>query len=144
VESWRDTTSQLAQDDFEALTNTCLELAEGHLTKSRAFIPFHCALNASGELRIGIVEPADSNGSNMVQDNRAVLQSARADLRACAVTYDVRLPELDTDAIRIDLEHSDRATLTIIVPYSFKGIRRRVVLGDMQVSRSPAHIWTEG
>ena len=59
------------------------------------------------------------------------------------MAYDVRVAELKTDAIQIDLEHSDGATLTLVVSYSFAGLRRRLTLEPMRVSRGVPQIWVE-
>lgn len=141
MESWRDSTSQEAQDDFDNLLNVCLPLAQEQLAKSRAFGPFHCTVTLDGQLGLGMLAPEDSAGADIVAGNREALRQQRGDIRSCAVAFDVTVAELKTDAIRIDLEHADGATLTLVVPYSFAGLRRRLTLEPMRVSRGVPQIW---
>ena len=141
MESWRDSTSQQAQDDFDGLLNVCLPLAEEQLAKSRAFGPFHCTVTLDGQLALGMLAPEDSAGADIVEGNRDALRQQRGEIRSCAVAYDVRVAELKTDAIQIDLEHADGATLTLLVPYSFSGLRRRLILEPMRVSRGAPQVW---
>jgi hypothetical protein len=143
MESWRDSTSQQAQDDFDSLLNVCLPLAQDQLAKSRAFGPFHCTVTHDGQLALGMFAPEDSPGIDIVSGNREALRQQRGEIRSCAVAYDVRVADLKTDAIQIDLEHSDGATLTLVVPYSFAGLRRRLTLEPMRVSRGVPQIWVE-
>src|SRR5579864_510623 len=106
--SWRDTASQLAQDDLDGLLNTTLPFAQQMIEKLRAFYPFGASVTSDGETRL---VAGDSDGSEH-PPSQAVLETilqgfrgSREALRAVAICSDVRLS--DVEAARIELEHRE-------------------------------------
>jgi hypothetical protein len=140
--SWRDTTSDLAQSDFDGLLNVVLPFAEQLLSARGEFFPFGSAVELDGDAVMVAADPAlgERPDSNAVLD--ALYDGSKASRdsrRAFAFVADVRAN--GGDAIRIELEHHEGATLTLLVPYSLGKFKRKLTLGQMNVSVGPVRIW---
>jgi hypothetical protein len=79
-------------------------------------------------------------GSQAVLD--ALYAGARAatnSTRAAAFVVDVKAG--GGDAIRVELEHVEGATMTILMPYSRSRFRGTISYGELQAGSSQPRIW---
>ncbi|WP_157694706.1 MULTISPECIES: hypothetical protein [unclassified Leifsonia] len=142
MESWRDSASQEAQDDFDELLNTVLPFAVETLGRHGEMYPFgatvgkagHTALTA-GEPGVG-KRPKSNDVLALLRDGVAADKDA---LRAAAFVADVRMER--SDAIRVELEHSEGSAIVVLVPYTRKRLRRALELADMRVQWGELGIW---
>ncbi len=142
VTSWRDTASQQAQDDLDGLLNAALPFAQEMLEKHGDFLPYGVSLSLEGEGSMvtgyeGDERPISSEVLSLLIDG---LRQQRDRLRAAALVSDVRAG--GSDAIRVELEHSEGPTMAVLLPYQKKRLRRGVEYGSLQASASTGHIWT--
>lgn len=141
--SWRDTTSQQAQDDLDGLLGPALGFAQQQLEERGEFYPYAVVVDTDGQQRvvaadIGSDHPASAD---LITTLTAALSEDRDHLRAAAIVADVRLRELGSDAVRVTLEHSERIALTILLPYKPRRFGRGIDYGDLQTGAAAAFIW---
>lgn len=120
--------SAAAQEDFQRLANEAVKAASYLIEHNNGFLPLVLYLQTDGDLAF-----ADFTGQETLDeepealDYLALAQGAlrpmaqRGEIRATALACDVRMKtSLDapaTDAIRVDLEHHDGASLSFFQPY---------------------------
>lgn len=54
---------------------------------------------------------------------------------------DVRLPE--SDAVRVELEHSEGPSMAVVLPYRKKRLRKGVEYGNLAASAAAPAIWSQ-
>lgn len=124
------------KEDSEALMNSFMPLAEQLLTDIGEFSPFAGAMAPDGEI-IAIevdygeqhVSPADA----IKFIKKTLARGARqGEYRATAIFYNVtaRLPSTDekSDAIAISLDHRDRYSGIVLIPYNI--VNGTLILGE--------------
>lgn len=122
--SWRDGVDPAVLEDIDTLFGTALGMAQEQLVEHGAFLPVALATALDGELRLIAVTPddledeAEVDVDAMIAELYHVLRQERGNLRAIAVISDIFLPESDTDAIQISVEHSDGTTVSAVQPYN--------------------------
>jgi hypothetical protein len=123
--SWRDGVDPLTLKDIDTLFGTALGMAQEQLLEHGAFLPVALATTVDGELRLIAVTPDDLDDESaevdvdaMIGELYAVLRQERDGFRAIAVISDVFLPESDTDAIQMSVEHSDGTAISAVQPYN--------------------------
>ncbi|HTW16822.1 MAG TPA: hypothetical protein VMF51_16940 [Nocardioides sp.] len=141
--SWRDSTPEHVQAQFDGLFGLGLDAALDMLAKRKEFYPFGIEARGGEAVMVGS-EPGlgDDPESQAVLD--LLYEGGRrrsADMDAVAYVCDVRLREPDSDAVRIDLEHRDGHALQIVTPYRIKRFGRGVESGQMSVSSGVRRIW---
>ena len=122
--SWRDVTSQQAQDDLDKLLNLALDFAQQQLNAHREFYPYALAIDLNGKGGMFAVDAGDLDDrltTDIYQWTLETLIERRKDIRAAALVVDVRVPENDTDAIRVDSEHAEGVAFTVLLPYTKSG-----------------------
>ena len=67
-------------------------------------------------------------------------QNKRAELRAVGICSDVRAA--DSDAIRVDLEHSEGAAIAVLMPYAKKRFGRGIEYSALQAGVATKKVWT--
>ena len=113
--------------------------AQTMLEGQGAFYPYAVALNDAGETEMATV-PAGADDA--LQTLVAGLASQRAGMRAGAVVAAVHLESIQSDAVRVDIEHREGAALTLVLPYSRKKLRKKKIdWGDMQSMVVNPRIW---
>ncbi len=97
------------------------------------FYPFAHAIDLNGETHAINVYEGDEVplSSDLHQSLPTILIERRTDIRAAVLAADVRLPELDTDAIRVDAEHSEGIALRAMLPYTSLGPDQAIEYGEM-------------
>lgn len=143
--SWRDRASAQAQDDLDGLLDVVLGFAQQQLDTHGEFFPYAAAIGVDGQAKM-IAARSDAGdehpGSAQVLDACLVaLADTRNTIRAGAIVADVRLPDLGSDAIQVDLEHIEGHALTVLLPYTKKRLRRGVDYGPLRAEAGTRRIW---
>jgi len=115
--SWRDSASQLAQDDLDGLLDAALPFAQEMLAKHGEFFPYGAATTAAGETKLIAADPDEGEQPESMSVLASLvegLQVERDALRATALVSDVRLA--DSDAIRVELEHREGHSIIVAAP----------------------------
>ncbi|HEY5320421.1 MAG TPA: hypothetical protein VIJ76_06065 [Galbitalea sp.] len=119
--SWRDTTSEEAQNDLDRLADATIAAARNFLDRNGEFIPFPMAIKADGELAlIGLQQPETPQiplSQDVIDGIIELFRDRRDSIRALAIGADVRLAGEDLDAIEVRLEHREGVSLSVLVPY---------------------------
>ncbi|MFQ4149533.1 hypothetical protein AAGW05_12680 [Arthrobacter sp. LAPM80] len=116
--SWRDTTSEAAQEDLGALLNIAMPFAEQCLEKYGEFFPFAAAIGTDGEPIYLMAEPDEDDA---------------------IVVSDVSLSNQHTDAVHFAAEHADGIALSILQPYTLGDGGPE--WGEMTVSMGEPILW---
>ncbi|MDT8287889.1 MAG: hypothetical protein RQ748_12335 [Elusimicrobiales bacterium] len=114
------------QEDLKLVMGNLLAVAQMTLKQEGAVTPFAVALTAEGGILHladeGTREPADAIERLTA---RCAQEAAAGAYRAAAVAYDVRVEHPDTgdmrDAIAVNFDHRENASVTYCLPYRIKG-----------------------
>lgn len=142
--SWRDTTSQEAQDDLDGLLNAVLPFAEQTLAKYGEMFPFGAAVSSGGQVEMMAADPRQGDQPPSTEILDLLYQSARESAgtrRAVAFVADVRIE--GGDAIRIELEHSEGTSLALVIPYTRSRFRKTISMGQMSGGVEEPKIWSD-
>jgi hypothetical protein len=143
--SWRDHASPQAQNDLDGLLEPALSFAQQQLDKHGEFFPYAVVVRADGQPEMVAARPdaADDQpaSGDVIDACRTTLAERRDQLRAAAVVADVRLPDNGSDAIRVELEHTEGPALTVLLPYSKKRFGRGIDYRPIQAGAGTRHIW---
>ncbi|HKC27634.1 MAG TPA: hypothetical protein VKB75_06445 [Jatrophihabitans sp.] len=142
--SWRDTTSEAAQNDLDGLLNAVLPFAEQTLAKHGELFPFGAGVDVGGQVAMLAADPelGEHPASNQVLD--ALYQGARAEAasrRAVAFVADVRANV--GDALRIELAHREGVALVLLIPYSRTRFTKKMTLGQMSGGAGERRIFVD-
>jgi len=140
--SWRDTASTEAQGDLDQLFNAVLPFAEQTLSRYGELLPFGAAVSTDGQVILLGADPGlgEHPPSAAVLDTLYDGARASADRqRAVAFVADVRAD--GGDAIQVELEHREGASLVLVVPYSRRRLRRTITFGETRGRPGPARVW---
>ena len=141
--SWREPTSQQAQEDLDALLELTLPFAQQQLAEHGEFFPFAAAVGADGAPRLIAADPGlgERPASTDVLDQLvAGLREQAGDIRAAALVADVRVGE--SDAARVELEHRDGQAICVLLPYKRRRLRRGVDYGELGAAPAQPRIWS--
>jgi hypothetical protein len=141
--SWRETTSQQAQEDLDALLELTLPFAQQQLAEHGEFFPFAAAVGADGTPRLIAADPGlgERPASTDVLDQLVGgLREQAGDIRAAALVADVRVGE--SDAARVELEHRDGQAICVLLPYRGRRLRRGVDYGELGAAPGQPRIWS--
>lgn len=147
--SWRDSASEMAQRDLDELLNAGLGFAQQQLSKHGEFYPYAVAIRTDGHTEMIAARPdiADEHppSAKVIASCLSALLDKRDQIRAAAVVADVRLPDRDSDAIEVSLEHAEGATLKVLLPYAKRRLRKDIDYGQMlaQQSARARRIWND-
>lgn len=144
MSSWRDNASHQAQADLDGLVGAALGFAQQQLDTHGEFFPYAVAIDLDGEAEMIAARPDPDDehpkSADVIEACVAALISQRDYIRAGAVVADVRLA--DSDAVRVDLEHSEGHALTVLLPYSKKRRRRGIDYGQLRAQTGSVRVWT--
>jgi hypothetical protein len=145
VQSWRESASDQAQADLDALLNLALPHAHQLLRTDGKFSPFAAEVRRSDE--IGLRPAYSSDGHQRPRPAEALewlYDDARreaGDIRAVAFVADVRSNR--RDAIAFQLEHRDRIAIAIVLPYVRSRFHKAVSLGPMRATPGVPRLWPD-
>jgi hypothetical protein len=140
--SWRDTTSDQAQTDLDALLNAVLPFAEQTLSKYGEMFPFGAAVSSDGQLEMLASDPAGGERPRSEAVLRALYEGARASSRtrrAFAFVADVHVN--GADAVHVELEHQEGTALVVLAPYSRSRPKKKVTFGQISGSMGRPNVW---
>lgn len=133
--SWREGTTEAAQQALDKLVNVCLELAERQLQQDGTFFPYAIGMDSDGEIELIMADAREiekePDVEGVVRACRSGVAARSADLQAAAVILDVTVPEINSDAVRVEMQHAEGTALTVYMPYTNDG--RSVEFGQMSV-----------
>ena len=151
--SWRDDTSQQAQDELDDLLDVSLRAARQRLDDVGEFYPFAVTIAEVG--RVGVLTPQVQTGPRAVADVAEVFELCWTTLRgeadtarAGAVVTNVGGP--DGDAIAVALEHREGPAIEVFLPYVAQGRTngkkppQRHRFGELQAAPGQSRIWLSG
>lgn len=140
--SWRNSASQLAQDDLDELLNAVLPYAIETVGSHGELYPFGATIAKDGLTALSAADPGvgERPNSNDVLDLlRDGVTADRDSLRAAAYVADVGAE--GGEAIRAELEHSEGVAIVVLVPYSRSRFGKSVKMGEMRVQLGELHAW---
>ncbi|HBX76664.1 MAG TPA: hypothetical protein DEG43_03370 [Acidimicrobiaceae bacterium] len=140
--SWRDSASQQSQDDLDGLLNSALPFAQQMLDKNGEFFPYGVALDAEGPIEMvagwtGSERPPSAEVLQVIGD---ALRTRAATLRAVAIVADVLTD--GSEAIRVELEHREGASMTVLLPYKKRRFGQGIEYGDLAAGATHRRIWS--
>lgn len=136
--SWRDQTSEEAQQDLDSLVGMALEKGESTLEETGELRPFFVGVRADGKKTMGSVGD-EVDASEVVVRLVAALRKSRDQYRAVAVVKDVTLRDGSSDAIWVDLCHREGAAMTCYLPYRLED--GRLTAGSMGAQACDNLLW---
>lgn len=139
--SWRDTTSQHAQEDLDGLLDAVLPSAQKTLVERGELLPFGAVVGVDGGIAM-LADPCLGEHPSPVDVLEAVYAGARDEAgagRAVAVVADVWT--MGGDAVRVELEHRDGVSLVVLLPYKRAWLTRKLTIGEMSTATAPPRIW---
>jgi hypothetical protein len=107
------------------------------------FFPYCVALESSGEARMIAGDPGQGERPPSTEVLATLVQGLRRErelLRAVAVVSDVRTAV--SDAVRVELEHSEGPAMAVLLPYKKKRLRKGVDYGALGASAAQPAVWT--
>jgi hypothetical protein len=141
--SWRDAASQQAQDDLDGLLDPALGFAQQQLDKHSEFHPYAVVVDTDGQQRMVAADTGDDQptSADLITMLVASLSSQRDRLRATAIVADVRVAEIDSDAVRVVLEHREGPHLAVLLPYKRRRFGRGFDFGQLQAATVLRQVW---
>ncbi|MEA2825873.1 MAG: hypothetical protein QOG43_312, partial [Actinomycetota bacterium] len=123
MSNWGDGLSEKAKTEMDQILSVAIAFAEKMLEGQGAFYPFAVKLTDAGETEMVTAPAGAEDPLAALTEN---LAGQRFELRAAAVAAAMHLQSLESDAVRVDLEHRDGAALTLIRPYTRTKLRKKV------------------
>ncbi|MEA2685687.1 MAG: hypothetical protein QOE93_882 [Actinomycetota bacterium] len=123
---------------MDRVLTAAVEFATKMLESQGAFYPYAVKMTDTGETEMAT---APGGSEDTLAALQAGLASQRSGLRSAAVVAAVHLQSIESDAIRVDIEHRDGAALTIVIPYTRTKLRKKVERGEMQSMVVEPKIW---
>jgi hypothetical protein len=140
--SWRDTASQVAQDDLDGLLDLTLPFAQEMLGTRGGFFPYGASVSIDGVTQLVAGDPGQGENPRSEDVISVIVNGFTSDrdgLRAVAVVTDVRLT--DYDAIRVELEHRDGQSIEVLLPYDNTRVGEGVEFGALAAAPVPPRFW---
>lgn len=118
--------SQSQKQELEQLLSAAMPFAEQMLKTNGEFYPYGSTMDSQGKISAagGYTGTAHPKSTELIDLLKASFRhDAKAGkIVACALVYDIRtIPPgktTKTDAIRVDLDHRDGMSLTVVYPYT--------------------------
>jgi hypothetical protein len=141
--SWRDSATPRAQQDLDGLLEPALSFAQQQLAQHGEFFPYAVVVRNDGQTemvaaRAHVTDDRPAS-AEVIEACRTTLAERRDQLRAAAIVADVRLA--DSDAIQVELEHTEGPALTVLLAYSKKRLGRRIDYGQLRAAAGTRHVW---
>ena len=144
MDQWRERVVGPARDDFDLLFTTVLPSAESSLRRFGRLQPFGAAMTTQGDLvrltadpRLGQDPPARDVVAGIYGNARA---SAFA-RRSIAVVQTGR--SAGGSAMRIDMEHKDGQTVSVVVAYTLSRFRKTYTRGKVTAGPCERRVWQD-
>jgi hypothetical protein len=140
--SWRDSASEQAQADVDALVEASLPFAQQMLDEHGALLPYGVALSDQGQIRMVAADVGQQARPSNVELVALLVEGLRRDraaIRAYALVFQVRLAA--SHAVRLELEHREGHALAMLLPYEKKRLRRIITYGHLVTTTGDHHLW---
>jgi len=138
MSSWRDGVSEDVQAELDKAWLAAVTFAEQMLEREGAFHPYAVKLSEEGEMEMATVPAGAEDALQTLLDGLAAQRNA---LRVGAVVAAVHLESIQSDAVRVDIEHREGVALTLVLPYTRKKLRKKVEWGETQSMLVGPRIW---
>jgi hypothetical protein len=141
---WGAGWSEQAQEDIDGLLDKALEIAQGFLGKYPTFYPYALGIGIDGELRFIAAADGDDehpDPSELIAICTEGLIGDRDALRATAILADVHLNDIDSDAVRVSMEHREGVAMIVQLPYWRRRFPRKVNYGELRAIEDTPVIW---
>ena len=144
--SWRAQLSPHSLADVDGILDIAFDLAQEELGKRGEFLPFVLTIGTEDDhVSLSMVLPNDHDDQPAAEDVVTAclldLQMQRGELRTAAVVSSVYIPELNTDAIDVRVEHVEGLALDVLCPYSKRRLRGSFSFGDLRAQAATRQIW---
>ena len=148
--NWRAEASEQSQEDLDGLLDFALGFAQEQLSAHGEFFPYAAVADTSGQTKAITAGPDGVDGVDerppsvdVIESCIAAITNQRDVTRACAVVADVRVPNIGSDAIQVELEHIDGHALTVLLPYKIKRLGRAIKYGELRAAPGQNRIWPQ-
>jgi hypothetical protein len=140
---WRDSASQLSQDDLDDLADRAMTMSRLSLEKRGGFHPFALTVSSDGQAGVVMLGEADPSGNATSEAARLLsgLIRDRTTLRAVSIIIDTRLRDEGTDAVDVFLEHEQGISFRIQAPYTKRLFRKQIEFGSLRLSAAGPDVW---
>ena len=142
-----DALGEAARADLDALLNAALRIAKGNLAQAAEFDPFVLVTALDGRVLAADIDRSQLEGhpesAELVETATAQLTGLAASVRATAITLNARLAKERSDAIEVRLDHSDGASLVVLLPYKRPKFGGRTEYGDAKTFRGEYEVWPQ-
>jgi hypothetical protein len=130
---------------MDRLLQEALPWAQKFLNKYGEFVPFAVAMPETGEPQMFAAYDGSEHGStaDLLKLLYEGLHGKAGEIRAAAVAVDVRLKEIQSDAIRVEIEHREGVAIGVVLPYRVnkKLLGRELSYGEMVAVEAERRIW---
>jgi hypothetical protein len=130
---------------MDRLLQEALPWAQQFLTKYGEFVPFAVAMSETGEPQMVAAYDGSAHGTtaDLLKLLYEGLHGKAGEIRAAAVAVDIRLKELQSDAIRVEIEHREGVAIGVVLPYRVKKklLGRELSYGEMVAVDTERRIW---
>jgi hypothetical protein len=112
------------KEEIEQLLNYLLPVAEEQLNKDGEFLPYAAMLDTEGEVKSVSASPGPEDVADVLLALHTELreQAAGGAIVASGIAADVTLTDPDsgevTDAVQLELDHTDTEAVDVYVPYT--------------------------
>ena len=125
------------QADFDRLLEAVLPFAQQQLKSRGRFLPFGAVITTEGEVS-AVTQGGSSAGLESLYN--AVRRTTDV-VRAAAFVADVRVN--GARRIRVELEHSEGACLTMVMKYNVRRDASSMRYGQFEVAAGAPHVWPD-
>lgn len=139
---WRDTASQQAQDQFDAIIDGALGLTQGLLVESGEFLPIAIIVESGAVEPTAVSDVLESIDPAALPNHGAIRDQTLEHLRSRASELDAYALAFDAgDSIRVWLEHREGIALTAIRPYKKKRFGGKIEFDHLASEPGEQRIW---
>ena len=140
-----DELGDAARSDLDALLAAALRVAQQELAQAATFEPFVLVTGRDGRMLAAEVDRSElgrhPESEEIAEAATAQLAGLAASVRATALTLNARLARERSDAIEVRLDHSEGASLLVLLPYKRPKFGGRIEYGDAKSFRGEHEVW---
>ncbi|HVU73479.1 MAG TPA: hypothetical protein VHE83_11015 [Mycobacteriales bacterium] len=144
MSDWRERVSGAALHDFEVLMGSVLPSAESTLKRFGELQPFGASITADGDLVRLNADPRLGQNPQSRDVIRGIYTGARAAAfarRAIAVVQTGKSG--GGSAMRIDMEHKDGTTVSVVVPFTISRFKKTYTRGTIMSGPGERRVWQD-
>ena len=140
--NWREDASEKAQADLDSLFNQSALLAQTLLARNGEFYPFGASLGTRGKFYLAtpLPEAKQPTSQDVIDELVRDYSERNRSIRACVITTLGVLPD-GSDAIKVDLEHKEGTSLSVILPIERADDNGDLEFGNMAAIEGEHRVW---